>query len=722
MTISGTGFGSDKNRSIAPSSRAPDLRVVRAEEGASCSTVEESASQPVAPAVCANLSSEKSNGGRGKVRNAIQKACCLLCEKGLGTFWRIHFLTSRPAAPVGWGKGLVGVGVLIVGLVASYLCAFHLRFDGLGQGEVQRWFWTTLPYVVAIKLLVFVSFGVHRSWTRFLSFYDLLVLVEASTAALAAVVIFDRFLLPPRMVPRGILLIDWGTTLLILGGVRAIVRAIRDRTWQNFFSNDPPVFIVGADEAGEDLLRAINRHSSCRYRVVGFIDRQAGRVGTRIGGVPVIGTLEQTCELARRLGVKDIFLAGGSLSGREIRRLMEEARESGIHVQVLPSYEQLLSGRVAVQPRPIAITDLLRRDPVALEWENLRHWLEDRVLLVTGSAGSIGSEIARQLVRFRPRCLVLVDRSETGQFFLERELRQLAGTTESARRTQLAVLLADVLDFRRMDNLFAQYRPDVVFHAAAYKHVPLLETHPGEAVKNIIFATRNVADLAHQYGAESFVMISTDKAVNPTSVMGACKRVAEMYVQSMREVSACRFVTVRFGNVLDSAGSVVQIFRQQIAEGGPVTVTDPRMERFFMTIPEAAGLVIQAGVIGESGQIMVLDMGEPVRIMDLAVDMIRLSGLEVGRDIEIEVIGLRPGEKLLEELQAADERTIPTRHDKIRVAVSPRVNREAILRAIDRLSRLLEVDDRQIITELQQIVPHYRPHGQPESPALRRAA
>lgn len=722
MPISGPGSGFDKNRRIVPSIPAPDLRVIRAEEGSNFPSGQENAFQPMEPAGEADLLFEKSKSDCRKKRSIFHRIGCILGEGGWGVFRRMRLLTRCPPTPSNLRKGLFGVVVLIVGLVASYLCAFHLRFDGLGQAEVQRWFWTTLPYVVAIKLFVFVACGVHRSWTRFLSFYDLLVLVEASSAALAAVVIFDRFLLPPRMVPRGILLIDWGTTVLILGGVRAIGRAIRDRTWQNFFSNDPPVFIVGADEAGEDLLRAINRHSSCRYRVVGFIDRQAGRVGTRIGGVPVIGTVEQTCELARRLGVKDIFLAGGSLSGREIRRLMEEARKTGIHVQVLPSYEQLLSGRVSVQPRPIAITDLLRRDPVALEWENLRHWLEDRVLLVTGSAGSIGSEIARQLVRFRPRCLVLVDRSETGQFFLERELRQLAATSGSARRTELAVLLADVLDGRRMESLFARYRPDVVFHAAAYKHVPLLEAHPGEAVKNIIFATRNVADLAHQYGAESFVMISTDKAVNPTSVMGACKRAAEMYVQSMREVSPCRFVTVRFGNVLDSAGSVVQIFRQQIAEGGPVTITDPRMERFFMTIPEAAGLVIQAGIIGESGQIMVLDMGEPVRIMDLAVDMIRLSGLEVGRDIEIEVIGLRPGEKLFEELQAADEKTIPTRHDKIRVAVSPRVNREAILRAMERLARLLEVDDRQIVAELQRIVPHYHPQGQPEIPAVRRAA
>lgn len=618
---------------------------------------------------------------------------------------------------------LIGILALLAVFVLSYAGAFYLRFDGRFSPLVREWFWTSLPYVVAIKTLVFVGFRIHRSWGKFLTFYDLVVLLEASTVALAAVVIFDRFLVLPRMVPRGILLIDWGTTVLVLGGIRAILRAVHDRTWQSFFNHDPPVLIVGADEAGEELLRAIQRYKSCRYRVVGFVDRQAGRVGTRIGGVPVIGTVDRTCELAQKLGVKDVFLASPSMSGRDIRRLVQQARQAGIHVQVLPSYEQLLSGRVSVQPRPIAITDLLRREPVALERDNIRHWLQDRVLLVTGSAGSIGSEIARQLIPFRPRSLVLVDRSETGQFFLERELRRLVETSaQHSRKTELAVLLADCLDYPRMERLFAHYRPDVVFHAAAYKHVPLLETHPGEAVKNIVLATTNVADLADRYQAESFVMISTDKAVNPTSVMGACKRLAEMYVQSMTAISACRFVTVRFGNVLDSAGSVVQIFRQQIAEGGPVTITDPRMERFFMTIPEAAGLVIQAGVIGESGQIMVLDMGEPVRILDLATDMIRLSGLEVGRDIEIRIVGLRPGEKLSEELQSADEKTVPTRHEKIRVALSPQVDRATILQVIEHLVHWLDRDDTAIITELQKAVPGYRPQIHGESPSVRKAA
>ncbi len=304
------------------------------------------------------------------------------------------------------------------------------------------------------------------------------------------------------------------------------------------------------------------------------------------------------------------------------------------------------------------------------------------MILVTGSAGSIGSEICRQLLQFSPQRLVLLDRAETAQFFLERELRPLAG------KKQIEVCIADVLDEARMRRVLMQHRPHVIFHAAAYKHVPLMECHPQEAVRNIVSATRRLADLAMDYHSDSLVMISTDKAVNPTSVMGACKRVAELYVQSLADRSSTRFVTVRFGNVLDSAGSVVQLFRQQIAAGGPVTVTDPEMRRYFMTIPEASRLVIQAGAIGQSGQILVLDMGEPVRIVDLAADMIRLSGLRVGEDVAIEFVGLRPGEKLYEELHIPGERLLPTSHPKIIVAERRRTNVAHMQSAIDQLERL----------------------------------
>ena len=300
---------------------------------------------------------------------------------------------------------------------------------------------------------------------------------------------------------------------------------------------------------------------------------------------------------------------------------------------MLPNYRQLIEGNVTVQPRAVSIEDLLQREPVQLAIDDIRQWIDGRVILVTGSAGSIGSEICRQLLQFAPERIVAVDRAETAQFFLERELRPCRAAN------CIDFCIADVLDELRMRQIFMRHRPHVVFHAAAYKHVPLMEHHPQEAVRNIVTATRQLADVAKDFRIDSFVMISTDKAVNPTSLMGACKRVAELYVQSLAGCCSTRFVTVRFGNVLDSAGSVVQLFRQQIAAGGPVTVTDPEMRRFFMTIPEASRLVIQAGAIGQSGQILLLDMGEPVRIVDLAADMIRLSGLRVGDDIAIQFTG-----------------------------------------------------------------------------------
>jgi FlaA1/EpsC-like NDP-sugar epimerase len=382
----------------------------------------------------------------------------------------------------------------------------------------------------------------------------------------------------------------------------------------------------------------------------------------------------------------------------------------------LPSYEQLLRQRVDLRPRTVSIEDLLRRDPVKLDMRGLHRWIAGRVLLVTGSAGSIGAEICRQLVQFEPGALVLVDRSENGQFYLDRELH------ESAPEVQRHVCVADVGDRRRMEQLLRQHRPEIVFHAAAYKHVPLMEANPGEAVKNIVCATRCLADLAEESGVSSFVMISTDKAVNPTSVMGACKRVAEMYVQALAATAQCQFVTVRFGNVLDSAGSVVPIFRQQIERGGPVTVTHPDMLRYFMLIPEASQLVLQAGAMGHGGEIFVLDMGQPVRILDLAREMIQLSGLEVGRDIEIQFTGLRPGEKMFEELHNTDETHRSTIHPQILVANSTQLDPERSQAAVDWLAQLADGPADALRMALGKIVPRYRAYQPPLPVTTRRAA
>ena len=600
-----------------------------------------------------------------------------------------------------------------------YYLSYWLRFEGqLGPDE-----WKSLSsmvvWVALIKVVLFGWFRIHQGWGRYVTFYDLMSLIQAATSSLLVMVVVNRLFLPVHPIPRSIMLLDWGATIVVVGGVRAVWRMLHERSWLLFLSaGKVPTFIVGANDAGESLLRAITRTGKLTYHVVGFIDDDPKRLGTRIGGVPVIGTIGQIGRLADRHQVSEVLIAAGDLSGRQVRKLVDDTRDLGINVHVLPSYEQLITGSVAIRPRPVSINDLLRREPVRLDLENIRQWIDGRVLLVTGSAGSIGSEICRQLLKFSPQSIVLVDRCETGQFFLERELRARAGDV------RIEVCLADILDEKRIRAILHRHRPDIIFHAAAYKHVPLMEQHSGEAVKNIVRATRQLADLAMVFGVGSFVMISTDKAVNPTSVMGACKRVAELYVQSLAELSSCRFVTVRFGNVLDSAGSVVPVFRQQIADGGPVTVTDPRMERYFMTIPEAAQLVIQAGTIGEAGEILVLDMGEPVRIVDLAKEMIRLSGLNVGADIEIKYIGLRPGEKLFEELHVPGEKQLPTRHPKIMVADRKRRDPEVLLAAVEELQNLADEEQtNEILRHLQQIVPRYhRPDDQQQQPAGRREA
>ena len=616
---------------------------------------------------------------------------------------RTKWIVGSRGEPSATLRQLLMVLLLIPVFAGIFLLSLWLRFEGEGQWGPDRMerFWDAVGTVVLIKVLVFAWFRIYQGWGRSVAFYDMLALVQAATAGLFLTVVAERVFLTTVPIPRTVFLLDWGVTIVAIGGIRASLRVIQERNWSLFLTpEEVPAFIVGANNSGELLLRAIKHNPKLTYYVVGFIDDDR-RPGTRIGGVRVMGRVDQTCWLAQRHGVRDVLIAADGLSGKQVRRLVDEARRHSVRVTVLPSYEQLITGTVHVRPRPVAIDDLLRREPVDLEMANIRQWIDDRTLLVTGSAGSIGSEICRQLLNFSPRRIVLVDRWETGQFFLERELRQAAPGVE------MEVLIADLLDQERIHSILKQYRPDVLFHAAAYKHVPLMEAHPGEAVKNIITATRNLADLAGDSGVGTFVMISTDKAVNPTSVMGTCKRVAELYVQSLVDVSECRFVTVRFGNVLDSSGSVVQVFRQQIAAGGPVTVTDERIERYFMTIPEAARLVIQAGVIGKPGEILLLDMGDPVQIVELAADMIRLSGLKAGEDIEIEVVGLRPGEKLFEELHAEGETHLPTRHPKIVIADRKRRNPTAILHAVRQIQRLADGPNENILAALHHTVPEY---------------
>lgn len=587
--------------------------------------------------------------------------------------------------------------------VLVYFAAYWLRFDGDVRAVYTVAWQFQAVYVVIAKFSCFGFWGLYRSTNRHLSFHDLIVLIKATTASSVILVIGDHLLTTTSAIPRSVLLIDWGGTIIAIGALRTLFRLKEEPTLIfSRFSAGNPVLIAGAGDNGESLLRMLRRVKRSTYTVVGFTAKDASMVGATIGGVPIVGTIEDTCQFAHRHGIREILVTGDGLNGKQLRGMIDEGSRVNIGVKVLPSYERLIEGKVDLAPRRVSIEDLLRRDPVHIDQGELHQWLHRGTLMVTGSAGSIGSEICRQLLSFDPRQLILVDRWENGQFYLNQELASLGKSCD------IEVCMADIFDRNRIDRLMQRYRPDIIFHTAAYKHVPLMEANPGEAVKNIVLLTSQLADLAHVHKVKSFVMVSTDKAVNPTNVMGACKRVAETYVQSMSERSDCRFVTVRFGNVLGSAGSVVPIFRSQIARGGPITVTHPDMVRYFMTIPEASQLVIQAGAMGRGGEIFVLDMGNPIKIIELARDMIRLSGLKENEDIEIEVTGTRAGEKMFEELHLANERHLATTHPKIKVAECIASNSFEILQAINRLRNSVDLSDELVIAELNRIVPEFQ--------------
>lgn len=600
--------------------------------------------------------------------------------------------------------------------LAAYYLAFLLRFDGKLTEFAQTAFRASVVWVVAIKTATLFHARLHRDCTRYVTFSDMILLARAATLSSIGIAIADTMFISPVSIPRSIILLDWGATFLLLAAIRIAPRLIRDSGWFQQTGQGSAVLIVGANDAGEALLRSVRTTPTLTYRVVGFVDDRPSYKNQRIAGVPVLGTRSDISALVEKHAIDEVFITSGTLTGKEVRALVELASREDFRVKVLPSAEQLLRERVDVNPRSVAITDLLHRPSVQLDVDGIRGWLSGKVVLVTGSAGSIGSEICRQVLELGPAKLVLVDRSETAQFFLERELKQLAPNVE------LHTLLADLNDQERLRAVFHEYKPQIIFHAAAYKHVPLMEAHAGEAIKNIVFATKNVVDLAEEINAESFVMISTDKAVNPTSVMGSCKRLAEQYVEAKSTTSPTRLVTVRFGNVLDSAGSVVPIFREQIARGGPVTITHPEMVRYFMLIPEAAQLVIQAGAMGEGGEIFVLDMGEPVRIMDLARDMIQLSGLRVDDDIEIAITGLRPGEKLYEELYSDSEQHLSTRHEKIMTAVGQPRRLLEVLRDINSLAELVDEPNEAIRAALAEIIPVMRPVVAKPAATIRLAA
>lgn len=600
----------------------------------------------------------------------------------------------------------------------SLLLAFGLatNFNTVEPWLTETFLKLVLP-VVIVKLIVFQAMGVWRASWRYVGLRDLLSVTIASVTSTFLVVLslyaienlamwrLHRRFFDPELLPDSVFLIDWAATIALVAVARISIRLYHEEYRDPSGGGTVRALIVGAGDAGEALLRELLRMTDQDYVVVGFLDENVARIGNRIHGVEVLGGPTEIDEVLRIEPVDEVLIAMPRATQRQIREIVEQCQGTNVRVRIIPQVADLIDGRVQVsQLREVSIEDLLGRDPVELDSAAIDTYLRDRCVLVTGAGGSIGSEMCRQIARFRPALIALVEQAENNLFEIERELR--------ARFPELQTipLVCDIADAGRVDAIFHRARPSAVFHAAAHKHVPMMELNPGEAIKNNVGGTRVIADAAARHGVEKVVMISTDKAVNPSSIMGCSKRVAEMYVQELSDRSDTQFVTVRFGNVLGSSGSVIPIFKQQIAAGGPVTVTHPDMKRYFMTIPEAAQLVLQAGAMGNGGEIFVLDMGQPVRIIDLARDLITLSGLRPDEDIEIVFSGVRPGEKLYEELSIEGEDVSRTSHPKIGIWRRRPDDFNRICRGIDDLIAVADQASLHDIREvLQQIVPEYVP-------------
>lgn len=590
----------------------------------------------------------------------------------------------------------------------SYWLAFRLGYSFVVPDDLRTVFWTTLPWVIVVKLIVFHRFGNFHGWWSYVTFEDMVALMRVATMSTLVIVGVD-FFLARYQVPRSVLALDWGCTILAFGVFRSIWRFAHEGIWLRYIDNHrEPVLLVGADQAGVSLARQINNHPGLNCRVVGFLDDNESHHHSRLGGIPVVGGTKQAAQLAVKHDAKDILVIAESTFGDRLRELMERCRTAKVRLKVIPPITALLNSMHRLHMRDININDLLRREPVQLDVEAIEAMIKSRCVMVTGAGGSIGSEICREIMRCQPEKLIMVDRAENSLFQVDWELKR------GQRPEVLVARVADIRDEQRMDSIFRRYRPETVFHAAAHKHVPLMETNPGEAIANNVLGTQQLADMAEAYDVDRFVFVSTDKAVNPSSVMGASKQIAERYVQACSECSTTKFVVVRFGNVLASTGSVVPIFQEQIRQGGPVTVTHPEMKRYFMTIPEASQLVLQAAAMGKGGDIFVLDMGEPALILDLARDLIHLSGLSED-EIEIVFTGPRPGEKLFEELLLTEEETLPTRHPKLRIARPRYYSRVDVRNSIGEIAAMIHGDDEKLLQRLMELIPEYSPTGSDKS-------
>jgi FlaA1/EpsC-like NDP-sugar epimerase len=611
----------------------------------------------------------------------------------------------------------------LIVLTSLYFC-YNLRFDFQIPNSFLRPFIAILPVTIAVKISCFYFTGLYRGMWRYTSIADMLNIIKASTLGtlllISVVAVVSRF----EGFPRSVFLIDWGFTILLVSGFRLSIRF-----WFEFQGDRQPylktikniaqsfskknaaktnrMVIVGAGDCGEKIYRELRGNHYLGYSVVGFIDDNPKKHHLKIHGIPVIGSIDEIKQIAESLSIDEFLIAIPSATSAQMRRIVSHCEKCGVSYKTIPSYGELIDGKVSVNTiREVDYRDLLGREMIQLEEERIGACITGRDVLITGAGGSIGSELCRQVCRFNPRTLTLFERAESPLYDIDLELRQ------NFQGIEVVPVLGDILDKGLLEKTFGKYRPATVFHAAAYKHVPMLEQHPWHAVNNNICGTMNIVEMANRFQVERFVFVSTDKAVRPANIMGTSKRIAEMIVQCQTNQAdtITQFMIVRFGNVVGSVGSVVPLFKKQISRGGPVTVTHPDVTRFFMTIPEACQLILQAGAMGKGGEIFILDMGTPIKIVDMARDLIRLSGFEPEVDIPIEYIGLRPGEKLYEELITEGEGIVKTDHNHILVLHADSCNLEDLSFKIENLKiSAANQDANRIRKGLKNIVPEYIP-------------
>lgn len=616
-------------------------------------------------------------------------------------------------------------------LAISYFFRFEFHLDQATIAQIK----SILIWLIPLKIAGFLAFGLYRGMWRYTSISDLQHLFQAtlfSTLLIMAIILYFY-----RLVgfSRAVFLMDGVLAFLLTGGLRVFIRLCynglpRIVPGEASAQRKGPgkrVLIIGAGDAGEKMLREIldNAKLQHEYHVIGFVDDDLYKQGRAVHGIPVLGQVAGLPQIVQEKNVEEVLIAIPSATGAEMRRIVDACKNCHIQYKTLPGIGEIIDGRVSLKVlRDVSYEDLLGRSPVELDIAGIRNYLCGQTVLITGCGGSIGSELCRQLIRFQPRSMILVDAGEANLFHIQMELER------ELHYREVNAILGNVHDRQLMKCIFQKFHPQVVFHAAAYKHVPMLEANPREAVFNNILGAQVTMELSLEFGVERFVLVSTDKAVRPTNIMGASKRVTELILQALQGYET-KFMAVRFGNVVGSSGSVVPMFRKQIEAGGPVTVTHPEMTRYFMTIPEAAQLIIQAGAIGEGGEIFILDMGTPVRIVDMAGDLIRLSGKEPDKDIRIIFTGPRPGEKLYEELITADENVIKTNHKKIMMLKSnglagqregSRNFKECLYDKIQTLYRDAEGNDAQVIRKrLKEIVPEFSDPTEYQVPRARVA-